>query len=358
MNPESNIPGRPSPQSLSEREELVLRSIVQHYILTANPVGSRFISKRLDEESLSAATIRNVMADLEEKGYISHPHTSAGRVPTDLGYRIYVDTLRRFDRLTQAERTAIRQHLDPRAPAPVLMRETSRLLGAISHQLGVVTAPELQDSVLQRLELVVLSSTRVLVVLAMSAGLVRTITLELHQELDRGRVDEQARVLNERLAGLTLREIRTTFRDRLRDVADQTDGVIRLFLDAGESILMQEADQRVHVSPTQNILRNPEFSSQEGLLGVVELIEDEEVIVHLLENRTSDDDCVEIAIGSELGNEKMAAYSLIATRYRFGDASGTIGLIGPKRMNYSKMISVVEYVARTISDSLGGESAA
>ncbi len=349
---EKNISSDASRPPLSEREELVLRGIVQQYILTANPVGSRVLSRRLDEESLSPATIRNVMADLEEKGYITHPHTSAGRIPTDLGYRIYVDALRQIERLTQAERSAIRRQIDPSAPTPVLMRETSRLVGEISHQLGLVTAPELQNSVLERLELVPLSSSRVLVVLSMSAGLVRTITLEFNQAISREMVDQHVSILNERLAGHTLRELRTTFRDRLQDIAERGDGLIRLFLDTAETILLHDPEQRVHISQTQNILRHPEFSSQQGLLGVVELIENEEVIVHLLEahvGTTGDQQTVDVIIGSELGDERMAAYSLISTRYRFGDAAGTIGLIGPKRMNYSKMITIVDYVATCLT---------
>ncbi len=338
---------------LTEREELVLRYIVQHYILTANPVGSRYLSKQLEEESVSAATIRNVMADLEEKGFITHPHTSAGRVPTDRGYRFYVDALMRIEQLSQAERSAIRKNIDPTAPPSVLMKETSRLLGAISHQLGIVTAPELLGSVLERIELVPLSSTRLLVVLSLQAGLVRTITLELHEEVPREGLDAIVVILNERLGGLTLKEIRSTYIDRLRDVAvDHSNALVRLFVESADRIFGESYDlDRVHVSSTQNILLHPEFSSPEQFRGIIELIENEEVIIHLLEGRQREEQTVEITIGCEHGDERMADYSLITTRYRLGGSIGTIGLIGPKRMNYSKMITVVEYVAKTITNN-------
>jgi heat-inducible transcriptional repressor len=338
---------------LTEREELVLRYIVQHYILTADPVGSRYLSKHLNEESLSAATIRNVMADLEEKGFISHPHTSAGRMPTDRGYRFYVDELMRIETLTQAERSVIRKNINPTAPAPVLLKETSRLLGAISQQLGIVTAPEILESILERLEIVPLASMRLLVVLSLQAGLVRTITLEVHEQVERDQIESIVQVLNERLAGHTLKEIRGSYRDRLSDVAgENAHALVRLFVESADRIFADnEGVERVHISPTQNIFRHPEFASPERLRGIVELIENEEIIIHLLEGHGGETTSVEITIGGELGDERMADYSLITTRYRLGDTTGTIGLIGPKRMNYSKMITVVEYVAKTLTSN-------
>jgi heat-inducible transcriptional repressor len=293
------------------------------------------------------------MADLEEKGFISQPHTSAGRVPTDRGYRFYVDALMRIESLTQAERSAIRRNIDPSAPPPVLLRETSRLLGAISQQLGIVTAPEILDSVLERIEIVPLSSTRLLVVLSLQAGLVRTIMLEVNEHVERDQVEGIVNRLNERLSRHSLKEIRTTYRDRLSDVVgDNGNALVRLFVESADRIFSASPElDRLHISPTQNIFRHPEFSTPEQLRGIVELIENEEIIIHLLEGHGAETTSVEITIGGELGDERMADYSLITTRYRLGTTSGTIGLIGPKRMNYSKMITVVEYVAKTLTSN-------
>ncbi|MEP7217318.1 MAG: heat-inducible transcriptional repressor HrcA [Bacteroidota bacterium] len=343
---------KPAPE-LTEREELVLRYIVQHYILTANPVGSRYISKRLEEESVSAATIRNAMADLEEKGYISHPHTSAGRVPTDRGYRLYVDSLVRGDKLSVAERAAIRNQINPAAATPVLMKEVSRLIASISLQLGIVTAPELLDSRLERLELVPLSSTRLLVVLSLRARLIKTVTLEVQEEIPRERIDFLVQILNERFGGLTLREIRSSCRERLRDVVDErSDSLLKVLLDSSDRIFTGSSEgERIQISPTQNILRHPEFANPDQLRGIVELVENEEMVIHLLDGHSGEEHTVDITIGGEHGNERMVDYSLITTRYKVGTTTGTIGLIGPKRMNYSKMITVVEYIARTITDN-------
>ncbi|MCC7439781.1 MAG: heat-inducible transcription repressor HrcA [Armatimonadetes bacterium] len=338
--------------ALSEREALVLRYIVQHYILTANPVGSRYLSKRLEEESISAATIRNVMADLEEKGYITHPHTSAGRVPTDLGYRLYVDGFAKAEPLTPAERAAIHRQLDIAAPTTVMMRDLSRIIGDITQQLGIVTAPEILGSRLERIELVQLSSSRLLVVLSLDSGLVRTITLEIHQEMGRERLLPVVEVLNQRLTGLTLLEIRASCHDRLRDVAlDDSTQIVQAVIASNQRIFSPGADvDRLAISPAQNILRHPEFASPEQLRGVVELIENQEMIIHLLEEHPGEENRVEVTIGSEHSDERLKEYSLITTRYQNGNSSGTIGLIGPRRMNYSRMITVVEYVARIISD--------
>lgn len=345
----------PCDNDLSEREELVLRSIVQHYILTATPVGSRFISRRLEEELLSAATIRNTMADLEEKGLISHPHTSAGRVPTDLGYRLYVDALMVDVGLTDSERTTIRRKVDATQPTPMMMRDVARLVAHISNQLGIVTAPEILDSTLVRLELVPLSSVRLLIVLALERSMIRTVTLEVHEQYRRDELGTLVAVMNERLTGLTLREIQNTVQARLKDVVD-LDGLARLLVERSSSIFAPPEDlDRVQLAPSGSIFDQPEFSNREQMRGIVELIENEEMVIHLLERKPSETDAaVDISIGSEMGDERLAEYSMITTRYRIGSTTGTIGLIGPKRMDYSRMRTVVDYIARTITKNFQG----
>jgi len=340
------------PVPLTEREELVLRSIVQLFILTTSPVGSRYLSKRLEEERLSAATIRNTMADLEEKGLITHPHTSAGRVPTDLGYRFYVDALMHAERLTGAERATIRRSIDPGTPTPLLMREASRLIAAVTSQLGLVTAPEVLDGRLERVELVPLSSSRLLAVFSLGGSMVRTVTVEMRHEFTRDRLDMIAALLNERLAGVPLRELRATARERLRDLADPDDPLVRSIMESSDDLFAESAGyDRVRISPTQNLLRQPEFNNADQVRGIVELIENEEVVIHLLDEHAGDEGEVKVAIGSELGAEQLADYSLVTTRYRVGSATGTVGLIGPKRMNYARMSVIVAAIASALGGS-------
>lgn len=349
-------PSRLSGPELTEREELVLRYIVQHYVLTANPVGSRTLSKQLEEESLSAATLRNVMADLEEKGYITHPHTSAGRMPTDVGYRLYVDMLVSMEGISHEVRRKIAASIDPSGPQGAVLRETSRLIAGITKQLGMVTTPEILDGRLDRLELVQLSSNRLMVILSLRAGLVKTVMLELSEEVERDRIDMVNAVLNERLVGLTIREIRGTYRERLRDLTDvpETGGLIRFFIDSAEQVFdNRTGSDRIHLAPASEILHQPEFSSADQFRGIVELMENEEIIIHLLEENQPDPGTVRVTIGSEHGDERMQEYSMIATRYRAGETFGTIGLIGPKRMDYARLMSLVGFVAGRLSEGWG-----
>ena len=355
---QSSGPGRITRPELSEREELVLRYIVQHYVLTATPVGSRYLSKRLEEESLSAATLRNVMADLEEKGYITHPHTSAGRMPTDIGYRLYVDMLVRIEGVSHEVQREIAERFDPRSVQGDMLKETSRLIAAITKQLGVVTTPEILDGRLERLELVQLASNRMMVVLSLRAGLVKTVMLELTEDVGRDRTEAVNGLLNERLVGLTIREIRATYRERLRDLAEEpeTGGLVRYFIDSGDRVFdSRTGSDRIHLVPASEILHQPEFSSADQFRGIVELMENEEIIIHLLEENQPQPNTVRVTIGSEHGDERMQDYSMIATRYRAGETWGTIGLIGPKRMDYARLMSLVGFVAGRLSEGFGGE---
>jgi len=332
---------------LSERAESILRHVVHNYITTAVPVGSRFISKKSDKH-LSPATIRNVMADLEELGYLSHPHTSAGRVPTDLGYRYYVDYLMEVERLSDQERAMIDQQLEI-APDPTeMLRETSRLLGKISRQLGIVSSPHISSGILEKLEIIPISSSKLLVVMSIRSGLVRTLMLEVGTDIRREKLDEISRMLNERLTGLTLREIRDTFVERVRDQSEQT-GLVRLFIDSVDLLFSDDKAEKVHISGTQNIIEQPEFVDSRSFRSVIELIENEEMIVHLLERHDQPDKDVMISIGTENEESKADVYSVVTGRYETEGIVGQVGIIGPKRMNYARLIPLVDHVARTIA---------
>lgn len=336
-------------EGLSERERKVLEEIIHHYILTATPVGSRFLEKRA-ELGLSSASIRNVMSDLEFMGLIGQPHTSAGRVPTDRGYRFYVDLLMRSEKLSGAEGRAIREQLVG-PDHDDLLREAARLAGSISHQLGIVAAPRLSSGRVSVIELVILSTTRLLVVIGIEGGLARTITFEVATELPRIHVDALGRLLNERLAGLTLREVRSSFAVRMHDATDAS-GLVRIFIDNAEK-LFDEGAGRVHLSGASAILTQPEFQDEatfENLQSIIELMENEEMVVHLVESHGARDGEVRIAIGEETRDTKLANYSLVTTQYHIGDTSGVVAIIGPKRMNYAKMVTVVQAIAGAISE--------
>src|SRR6266446_1748911 len=224
--------------SLNDRERQVLEAVIETYVETAEPAGSRTISKKFGN-ALSAATIRNTMSDLEEKGYLYHPHTSAGRIPTDLAYRVYVDYLMRPPTVAAAQAQHLRGELEgQRAAVETILSRAAQVLGVLTNELGVAVTPTIDEAVLERLDLLQVSTEKLLLVLALRSGAVRTIFVEVPAELAPDSVQKVTIVLNERLAGLTLKEIRATLADRLRDASASEPGSSELL-----NIFVQEAEE-------------------------------------------------------------------------------------------------------------------
>jgi heat-inducible transcriptional repressor len=339
-------------QELNEREKTILRHVIQQFILTASPVGSRNITKKY-EVGLSPASVRNIMSDLEEAGFIDHPHTSAGRIPTDKGYRFYVDSLMDIQQLKNSEKVFIREKLEEGLETDDVLRISSALLSKITKQLACVSYPKLDTGVLEKIQIVSLSSTRILVVISVKSGQVKTITLELSSDIEDSKILPVQTLLNERLAGLTFSEIRKTFNERFRDVIDDDDNLImRLFYDSVDKIFKDVIKrENIVISGAKNIIRQPEFENPERFQSIIELIEDRDIIVHILE-KTGDSNEIFISIGSENEDIKLNDYSYITKEYKFGDTNGTLGIIGPKRMEYSKIVSIVDYMSKMISEML------
>ncbi len=335
---------------LSERERTVLKYVVHDFIETAVPIGSRYISKRHEDElGLSAATIRNVMSDLEYLGYINHPHTSAGRIPTDLGYRLYLDSLMHQEQISESEKRHIRDDLQSHNEEDEIFKQSSRLLSKISHQLCVVTSPYLRRGIFEKLELVQVNSNRLMVIISLQMGLVRTLMMEVNSEIAREKLDELSRFLNERLSGLSLDQIRETFADRIRDAQGEETGLLRLFIDSVDKLFFPNKSEKLHIAGTGIIVEQPEFENPKNFRGVIELISNEEIIIHVLA-KGSQNEQVNVTIGQENGDEKLKDYSIINGTYTLGTVTGSIGVIGPTRMPYARMIPLVDYVAKTISE--------
>ena len=339
-------------RELTEREKDILRAIIQMYILTAEPIGSRFLSKYLEEHyKLSPATIRNIMSDLEDMGFIAHPHTSAGRIPTDKGYRLYVDSLMKTEHVTNQIATFVQENLQNSSREHVL-RDASKILSSLSHYLGIVVLPNLSDVILQRLRLIALSSTRLLVVVELQSDIVRTVTLEASFEIDYQALDEIARLLNEKISGRPVSFLRDNFTVIIRDrLPSEANAYLRLFIDSVETLFADytSPDEAVHIAGTQNLLEYPEFESRDRIKGVIELIENEDLIVHILDRQDLGDNKPFVMIGSEMGSELLNDYSVIVSHYKFGDAKGSLGIIGPRRMNYPRLVPLLTHVAQTLT---------
>src|SRR6266581_3625871 len=280
--------------SLTERERQVLEAVIETYVQTAEPAGSRTISRRFGL-ALSAATIRNTMSDLEEKGYLYHPHTSAGRIPTDLAYRVYVDSLMHLTQVTRSQSDQIREELSggaERSAVDRILERAAQVLGVLTRELGVAVGPSLDEAVLERLELVQVSS-----LMAPEA------------------IMQVAVVLNDRLAGLTLRDIRNTLPDRLRDAAPEPG--------AGEllNIFIQEADELFDVpapavatggvvlGSAQLLAGQPEFATKERLQGLMAVTERRDLLREALAKRLGQG--LTITIGSEHQDRDLAPFTLV-----------------------------------------------
>ncbi len=344
----SNDIGPNDEQRLNERERDILRLTVKSFIDTAGPVGSRYLAKSFTL-GLSPASIRNTLSDLEDLGYLDHPYTSAGRVPTELGYRTFVDELMESPELTPLEKQQIMAQLDQlMGDTQELLRESSRLLGRLSNLLGVVLSPRLATGVLERLEVVPLSSSRVMFVISVRGGLVKTIVLELESVLQRQDVDRVVQILNERLAGLTLDEIRRSFKTRLRDLEGDRTGIVRLVLDRTALLFSEQTEGRLRYAGTQNIVIQPEFQEPDELRKMIEFLENEDFVVHLLEDdrpAIQEVGRAHVSIGSENSSEQVDKCSIVTAHYRVGQAVGTVGVIGPTRMDYRRVMALVEGMA-------------
>lgn len=338
--------------SLSDRERNILRLVVEQFIDTAGPVGSRSLAKDQNLD-LSPASVRNTMADLEDMGYLDHPYTSAGRVPTRLGYRTFVDDLMDTPELSEVEREVFKMQLAQLvSDTDEMLRESTRLLSKLTNLLGIALTPRLSTGVLERLDIVPLAGDRLMFVLSVRGGLVKTLVLGFESDLRRSEIDRVVSILNERLAGLTLREIRETHEERIKDLPDQT-GLIQLVVDES-SLLFSEPDEgRLQFDGTQNILSQPEFQEPDDVRHLIEIIEDEDRVVQVLEDLFAPDPDVVgqaiIRIGSETREEEMDAYSIVTSPYRLGDTIGTLGVIGPTRMDYGRAVALVKNVARVIN---------
>jgi heat-inducible transcriptional repressor len=341
-------------ENLSNREKEVLKYIVENFIKYALPVGSREISKQTDL-NLSSATIRNVMSDLEDLDLLETPHTSAGRMPTDRGYRFYVDALMNKESLNKSEINFIKSQIEDSKTSVVdnedLFIETSRILGKISHQLAVVTQPFLSSGIFEKIELINISSKKILVVLNIKSGYVRTVMMEVESEISRDKLDKLTSFLNERLQGLTLKEIRETFEERVTDYKYKEPELIQMFINSIDKLYSdEEKGRKIFLSGAGDIITQPEFDDPKNFRSIIDLTEDKNLVVHIFQKPGKGKNEVSISIGSENQEKKLKDYSVVCTSYSFGEIKGNIGIIGPRRMNYKKMVSLIEYTSKLISE--------
>jgi heat-inducible transcriptional repressor len=338
-------------QELSNREKIILRCIIEDYIKTANPVGSRYISQR-EEIKLSPATVRNVMSDLEELNLLTHNHTSGGRIPTDKGYRYFVNELMDDELLIPSEREILRAPLDETDfVSDDVYKEVSRILGRLSKEISIVSQPYLSQGIFEKLELISLSSTKLLVVVHIQSGLVRTLLFDIESTLSPLMLEKATGILNERLGGLALNEIRKSLHERISDLQNESKEIVKIFIDSIDKICHDEMEgMTMYIGGTTEILSQPEFDNTSSYRNLIEITGEKGIVVHVLNKLPAADNGICISIGSENNDEKLLDYSIVSTTYTIGDVKGKIALIGPKRMNYSKMISMLNFTSKIITE--------
>jgi len=338
-------------ENLSDREKLVLSNLIQYYISSADPVGSRVIATKF-KMGVSSATIRNTLQDLEELGLVLQPHTSAGRIPTDLGYRVYVDYMLKPEQLTETEKERIKTSiLKEGRGVNEILGQTCKVLSRITHQLGMTIGPRFDEGLLRRIDLIPISDERIMAVVVVESGLARSVIVEVEASVTETQLREVEQALNERLSGLTLGEIRRSISERLAGVSG--DGrLIKLVIDSGDKIWSDQDAGDVRLSGTENLLLQPEFSQADNMSSIVRLLEDGRALREFIREATEDG--LIITIGKENRFDQIINCSLVTSTYRVGKITGRIGIIGPTRMEYSKLVSLVDYTARTITDMLSG----
>jgi heat-inducible transcriptional repressor len=334
---------------LSPRETEVLEEIVRNYILTASPTASRFVAKKKSFR-YSPATVRNVMGDLEERGYITHPHTSAGRIPTDKGYRHYVDGLMRSGEVPKKVRRVIDGSLQSveLGDLHVLLDAASTALSRASNQLGVVLAPKLASGVFRHVHIYEVALHRYLLHLTIDTGFVKTLVVELGTEIMPGRLEHACQIVNERFRDMTLDEMCSAGESVFSDVESYELGIIRLFIPSIKRMVAERDDDAVHTEGETNILLKPEFFNRQQVGAIVEILGEKKLLMHVFERVNAKAGHVTVSIGGEIASGQFSSFSIVKTRYQLGNMEGSLGVIGPKRMPYPLLLAVVDYTARAL----------
>ena len=333
---------------LTERARDILHAVVSSYITTAEPVGSRTVVKRFDM-GLSAATVRNVMADLEELGYLQQVHTSSGRVPTDLGYRYYVDCLMQAQALSLADRRRIESEFSQKLEdVDGLLRHTSHLLALVSHQAGLVEAPDASRARVQRFELVPIGENRVAVLLVDNFGVVRSMSATLSAPAAGRHIESLNNFLNQNFCGLEIGGLSNAVRVKLGEVLDEQRNLAHSALELLD-LLPQRQEKRLFLEGTVQLFEQPEFQRVEQAREVFTLLEEHDRLIALLRKAVSEGDGRAIFISRQDDNMGVDGIGVVASAYSVdGQPAGFIGVLGPRRMPYSKLTSVVQYTAEFV----------
>lgn len=334
---------------LSDRRQKVLRALIEEYIANAQPVGSRTLVDRYGL-GVSSATVRNELSVLEEEGYLSSPHTSAGRIPTDAGYRAFVDDLLSSEYGEEADSSAFDDLREAATKMDDLMEQTSRALSRLTNCLSVVVAPSLLASSVKQISLVSMSPRRMLMVVVTDDGQVFNRSVDFADEVSAEDLADVQNALNAALSGHSVSEVKKAKGVRLEALSSP---LARIVIDELVACMAKADEGRAHSLGMSALLSKPEFSHTSAALPVLQVFEDDTVLMHLFDDVGTSPSCadsLEVRIGKENSASELSGVSVVAAQYGSGDARGVVAVIGPTRMDYSRVISVVRSAKSALKD--------
>src|SRR5512143_234062 len=336
---------------LDERNRRVLQAVIDSYIATGIPIGSSVLVRRYDF-GVSSATLRNIMAELEEMGYLTHPHTSAGRVPTDLGYRYYIDVLINIENdsgdIDDELRRAPSLHGDD---FDELMQEASRFLATLSHCAGVVVAPSEPEAKYRHIEFVRLRGTQVLIIFVTEGGIVQNKLVDLDEGIRQQDLNRFSAYLDEELEHRTLSEVRQRLVEKMREEKALFTQLLDETYRASREVQEKESE-KVYIGGASQIIETPEFATVEKMRALFKAFEDKYMLLKLLDRSVAAQG-IKVFIGSENPYFEMQGCSMVVGSYEAGEnIVGTLGVIGPTRMQYKQVIQVVDYTSKLLTKLL------
>ncbi len=338
--------------ALDDRKKLILQAIVEDYINSAEPVGSRSISKK-PELNLSAATIRNEMGDLEEMGLLAQPHTSAGRVPTTGGYRLYVDSLMEKYEITAAEIEKMRQATSmKKRELEKIVRDVAAAFSGITGLPVIGMLPASEAGVVKNIKVVKVDDYTAMLIVSDKAGIIKNRLLKLNQDITDSFADELSRILNQNLSGLTISEINISNMMEIRSAIGHNFEILTSVIELVHEAVSEIDSKQIFVEGLSNILRFPEYSNVDKVKELFDVLEDKEALSKIImtANPTS---CTKVFIGDELSIPELKNNSLVIAPYKASDKLvGLLGVLGPVRMDYSKIISALEFFTAQLSGVL------
>ncbi len=336
---------------LDKRKAYILATVVYEYIATAEPVGSNTLTQKYNL-GVSSATVRNELAELEAGGYLVQPHTSAGRVPSDSGYRTYVDDLMSPEPLAAEDRRRIRDELrEASRELDEIIEQATRMLGRLSNNLAFVTKPQLDAQLFKHVQLIWLSPRTGVAIVVTSLGVGAQSLFEVARDMDADALTRLSNALNARLSNRPLRELADADVAPLVEEIGLSDDVRRAVMTALRSARQNESSA-VASSGAQHLLDQPEFHDLRKMRSILRIVEEQKTLYDLVADEMATD-APSVKIGGELGNDELADLSIVTVPYRFGDSAlGMLSILGPRRMPYARLLALASGTAETLSERL------